>query len=483
MVHIDTPQSACRFGVARCDITPPYGIYHRMWGAASHDQAEGVHRPLTATAVVFGPHQTEHEMAGWQVVVALDHCLLWAEEMERVRSGILAATHLAPEQLIITFSHTHAAGLMGLERGNLPGGELIAPYLDRMTQKLAVVVSDALSAVEDVNISYATTFCGLAANRDFYDQEREQYVCGFNPHAMSDDTLLVARVTNSMGKTIATMVNYACHPTTLAWDNRLISPDYPGAMREVVEGVTGAPCVFLQGASGDLGPVEGFVGDTEVADRNGRQLGFAVLSALEALPPPLTQFKYVGPVVSGATIGCWKHIPLSEQAEMQLTKWRIRRWNVKLPYRSDLASVADTEQERRIWKEREAAARAEDDLKRASECRAMIERTDRLLVRLRALTGDYFSFPIAVWQIGDAFWVAVEGEPYNRLQSALREEFSGVPIMVCELANGSRCTYLPTESTYGRGIYQETNAVLAPGCLEAVLREVHDQIEAWQKQS
>ena len=76
---------------------------------------------------------------------------------------------------------------------------------------------------------------------------------------------------------LGTLVNYACHPTTLAWENTLISPDYVGAMREVVEQHTGAPCLFLQGASGDLGPREGFVGDTAVADRNGRQLGFAAL--------------------------------------------------------------------------------------------------------------------------------------------------------------------------------------------------------------
>ena len=33
-------------GVARRDVTPPVGIYARMWGAAKHDQAEGVHKPL-----------------------------------------------------------------------------------------------------------------------------------------------------------------------------------------------------------------------------------------------------------------------------------------------------------------------------------------------------------------------------------------------------------------------------------------------------
>jgi hypothetical protein len=48
MTHLDTPQSICRVGIARCDVTRPVGIYHRMGGAAIRDRAIGVHRPLTA---------------------------------------------------------------------------------------------------------------------------------------------------------------------------------------------------------------------------------------------------------------------------------------------------------------------------------------------------------------------------------------------------------------------------------------------------
>src|SRR5262249_37493223 len=147
--------------------------------------------------------------------------------------------------------------------------------------------------------------CRLAANRDYRDESSGQYVCGFNPSGPADDTVLVARAADEAGRTVATFVNYACHPTTLAWQNSLISPDYVGAMREVVEQAAGAPCVFLQGASGDLGPREGFVGDVAQADRNGRQLGYAALAALEGLPPPATRFRYAGPVVSGATLGTW----------------------------------------------------------------------------------------------------------------------------------------------------------------------------------
>ena len=45
----------CNFGVATRDVTPPVGIYARSWGAATHDTAEGVHRPFAATAAVFAP--------------------------------------------------------------------------------------------------------------------------------------------------------------------------------------------------------------------------------------------------------------------------------------------------------------------------------------------------------------------------------------------------------------------------------------------
>src|SRR5690606_3129471 len=105
---------------------------------------------------------------------------------------------------------------------------------------------------------------------------------GFNPKEQADDTLLVGRVTDAKGKISGTIVNYACHPTTLAWENRLISPDYVGAMRELVEGNSDAPCLFLQGASGELSPAEQYSGDSALADAYGRQLGYAALAALEA---------------------------------------------------------------------------------------------------------------------------------------------------------------------------------------------------------
>gem|GEM_PF-3876083 len=50
-----TPTPRLSFGHARGDITPPVGVYHGMWGAARHDRATGVHRPLVGDVMAFGP--------------------------------------------------------------------------------------------------------------------------------------------------------------------------------------------------------------------------------------------------------------------------------------------------------------------------------------------------------------------------------------------------------------------------------------------
>ena len=56
------------------------------------------------------------------------------------------------------------------------------------------------------------------------------------------------------GKPIVTLVNFQCHGTVLGPKNLLVSADWIGAMRRNVEQVSGAPLMYLQGATGDLNP-------------------------------------------------------------------------------------------------------------------------------------------------------------------------------------------------------------------------------------
>jgi len=485
---VRTPQSRCRFALAWADITPPPDIYHRMWGAAKHERATGVHRPLRATVAVFaaaeGSTPGAESSDAIQIVLALDHCVLGAVEHEQLVSHLAEATGQPRDVFLVVFSHTHAAGLMGLERTSLPGGDLIPGYLRRVGECAADLVNQAMARLSPADIVYGMGRCNLAANRDFFDPVTNQFVCGFNPGAPADDTVLLARVTDPGGRLLATVVNYACHPTTLAWDNTLISPDYIGALREVIERETGAPCLFLQGASGDLGPVEGYVGDPAVADRNGRQLAYGALSTLTALPAAGTRFRYTGPIVSGATLGAWSHELLPAEERATQSCWQLWRWREPLPYRSGRPKPAQVEAELKQIRADEEAARVAGDPMRAAECRAMAERKTRLLHRLSHLpSGDMFPLQVVLWRIGDAFWLGVQGEFYSVFQTELRRRISGAPIVIATLAADWGASYLPSRETYGKGIYQESIAVVAAGSLEQLIDSIATRIEAASKRS
>jgi hypothetical protein len=219
-----------------------------MWGAATHERATGVHRPLNATLLWLEPEGGDSQRA--LLVAALDHVIFDELDIKDLRDAISQEAGIDRRQVLVTLSHTHAAGLMARSRGHLPGGELIGPYLDSLAGRLAAVAAAMSKEPRAATIVYGRGRSALAAHRDFFDSQRQQFVCGFNPEGPADDTVLVARIVADGGPLLGTIVNYACHPTTLAWQNTLISPDYVGAMRDTIEQQTGAP-----GAAGYLGLV------------------------------------------------------------------------------------------------------------------------------------------------------------------------------------------------------------------------------------
>ena len=475
---VRTPASRCEFGIAFTDITPPVGMYHRMWGAAAHDRSTGIHRPLRATVVVMRPL----DGAVQTVLVSLDHCLLRAPEMEALLSDTCRLTGLSRSELLVTFSHTHSAGYLSRDRTDCPGGELIGPYLDSLPSKIDQVFRAAQATVQPVTLTYGSTTCEMGCERDYLDESRGHFVCGFNPDAAEPLPLNVVRVTTG-NVVLATIVNYPCHTTTLAWENTLVSPDYVGALREVVERETNSPCLFLLAPCGDIGPRDGYVGDTSVADRNGRQVGFAALSVLAGMNPPETDHVYQGPVFSGATLGNWRHQPWTAERFDSAAVSKQATLTVPLPYLSSLPKLAEAEQRHRELIAEEQAARESGRADAAATLRAKVERQRRLLDRIRPLPqGENYPLPVWAWQWGDAFWFAVEGEPYHFVQSELLRRFPHRPLIAITLANGTNVSYLPTREAYSKPqLYQPEVALVAPGSLETLTEAIAGQLAEWDQ--
>ncbi len=473
-ICVKSPTSRLNFGHARRDITPPVGIYHRMWGAARHDAATGVHRSLQVDIVVFEPLGGDPTQR--LVRVQLDFVHLSNDQHDRLIAPVAAAAAVDPTQVIVTHSHSHSAGLYDPNRRELPGGELIAPYLDELNAQAAATAAAAFATLADATITYATGQCNMAANRDYYDAEKSIYTTGYNPDQPIENTLVVGRVTDPAGTTRLILVNYACHPTTLAWDNTLLSPDFVGSLRETIEHDQDTPCCFYQAPCGDLGPKDGFVGDTTVADSNGKQVGHAALSTLYGMGAPQTDFAYAGPVVSGATIGTWGWRPHDENRTSATTifagdTFEIALDLIELPTAEDLQSQLEkytTEQE---------AANARNDAIAARDVGARAERCRRWLGRIAKLPpGPTFPFHYSVHHFGDAVWITCSAEPYSWLGTELRRRFPGLTLLISPITGNTQVAYLLPRDRYGQGLYQEEPSSLAPGCLEALADAITERV-------
>jgi hypothetical protein len=224
-----------RAGAARVDITPPTG--HPMWGyAARRDLPSlGVRDRLHARALVLEVGKERLALVSLDLGRAPPRASYEAVRARvRKEAGVTA--------LFIVASHTHHGPVLELDNWPTPK----TSYVRALEGKLAGLIVAAAKELRPARLAVAGKEVGLNRNRH-----------SKLPGAPVDREMLVLRVEDERGKAIATAVNFAAHPTMLPAFDRRFSADWPGAMAAVVEKETGAPCLFLQGAAGDLSPQAG----------------------------------------------------------------------------------------------------------------------------------------------------------------------------------------------------------------------------------
>jgi hypothetical protein len=222
-------------GAAKVEITPPIG--YPMWGyGARHDKPSiGVLDPLYARALVLAVGKDR------VALVSLDLGRAPTRQSTAVIRGRVKEA-AAIEQIFLVGSHTHHGPVLELDNWPSPQDS----YVHQLERKLADLIVEATKGLRPARI-------GVASKEVPFNRNRHSK----RPDKPVDRELLVLRVEDKDGKPIAHAVNFAAHPTME--DSRLLkfSADYPGAMAELVEKETGAPCLFLQGAAGDLSPNPG----------------------------------------------------------------------------------------------------------------------------------------------------------------------------------------------------------------------------------
>lgn len=256
-------------GAAVADVTPDEPV--PMWGYGSRHAklSDGTLDPLLASVVVI--------QAGGEklAIVGLDLGRSPSEEsLQRIRTRI--ATESGIPHSLIAGSHTHHGPV--LELANRPGrgqGRFDAAlrYYTKLENGIVSAIAEANDRLKPATLASGTTDVE-GFNRNRHSKQ---------PTPPLDKSLHVLRLDDSAtGKTIAVLVNFTAHPTSLPDEVLKFSADYVGALRTEVQSVLGGVTIFMQGASGDLSTDRTSHGDHS---QYGRALGRKAVELATSLKP------------------------------------------------------------------------------------------------------------------------------------------------------------------------------------------------------
>jgi hypothetical protein len=203
-----------------------------MWGygARKDSPSVGVLDPLKARAVVLAVGDERLAIVSLDLGRAPPR-----ESFARIVKQL--KDKKGPHDLLLVASHTHHGPVLETDDWPTPKDS----YVSQLEKKLVEVILQASAKLKPARIGFAATHTKLNRNRH-----------SKKPNPPVDDELIVTRIEDAQGKPLAFLVNFAAHPTMHPAKVNKFSADYPGAMAEFVLKETGATCLFLQGAAGDL---------------------------------------------------------------------------------------------------------------------------------------------------------------------------------------------------------------------------------------
>ncbi len=448
-------------GIARVDITPSVPIdlvgYSRRAEAAQHIRA-----PLTATALALGSGSTT------AVVIAADVPFLVPAHADRLRADIGDALGTSADHVMVSVSHTHGGPTTSAHGVKIGGrqrerSDNERAFIDAFPQQLVTAAIQAADQMEPVRAAGGVGTVDLAVNRREKNAEGRM-ILGWDPDKPVDRDVGVLRIDRLDGTTLAVVVNYACHPVVVGPEDPGVNPDFPGPMRDLVEQVTGATCLFLQGGCGNLLPLEGFFDHPGPEEAFGRKLGVEVLHVLEQIDPIERRLERID-YGSVTPIALHRRVAIEYQPDQALAAvGRV----VELPLKP-LPSLADLETERDGYQQELDEARVAGAGRAAlNPIEYHLNWAEDAIVQMRQgeISAGVPAFLQAL-RIGDTVIATMPGEAFSELSIEVKQRSAATTTLFSAYTNGV-LTYMPPASEYPDGGYECDYAHHSYGLIEQI---------------
>jgi hypothetical protein len=443
---------AFRAGVGRESITPAMAVPHAGWGAQTHVLPDGVEADLWTTVLVVDDGRERAAFA------ELDLVIVSRPESDAIRAAVGEVLGIPTSAVRVSVTHNHAGPPPSSWDWVAEGRDALRRYYEQLPDRVAGAARMALRELRPARVAVSSGESRVAVNRRETAPDGRT-VTGVSPTGTIDPQVLVLRIDGADKRPLAAVVGYTMHPTTLGPTNRLVSPDWPGHLKRTVESLTGATCLFAQGATGNVGPgPAGYTDDPRVVRRLGGMVGCEAARVYLGLNLPPVEHRHERTWESGAPLGKWQAIPLPEDPPVV----RTAVYQVELPLieqpTMDEATAAVAAAERKLADLRAAGAPAAD-----VEAATFVAKRANMTRSRAWLFGGRESIPIDLHllRIGPAVFAGIEGEPFCETALAVK---AASPFAATWFGGytGGWLGYVPTAEEYPRRGYEVETSPYRP---------------------
>ncbi|MBR2408772.1 MAG: alkaline ceramidase [Lachnospiraceae bacterium] len=227
-----------KLGYAQADITPEEPLELVGFNRADN-LSKGVESSLLAQVSVW---EGEERCC----LIAVDSLGFMKNMTDLLRERVCKVLGVSKDKVMVCFSHTHAA----------PNADSEKQYFEMICDKVSAAAVRAMADLKTVSVGYGNAEVDIGVNRragGIKVDERAGFLLAQDEKTQKNCLLLV-RLT--------------AHGNVLKADNYRISPDYFGAVREVLQEQYDCPVMVLQGASGNIAP-KYFDSETTPVDARG----------------------------------------------------------------------------------------------------------------------------------------------------------------------------------------------------------------------
>ncbi len=230
------------------------GYFDGTWiaGFQSKRAAQAVHDPLTVTAVVLSLDGEYVAIAGVDVIGVLEN---------RVRDArdLLEADGFDRDRLLVSSSHAHSSadsvGIWGMDEDLVSGAheEFTSSITAALVETVSMAASEMVAVSPTVGISRfdAPEFNGAPFGGINPDASVVQGINDIRDPLIPAGEVLAIALDGDEGR-VATIVNASGHPEVSGSDHSLLSADYPGVVRDYIDGSAGGTTLFVSGALGGM---------------------------------------------------------------------------------------------------------------------------------------------------------------------------------------------------------------------------------------